>query len=357
MTILLVGDIGGTKTTLQLVQTHAATDDQTILQFSTPYEQTYPSQDYPDLTPIVQRFLAEAANARGIESSVARACFGIAGPVIGQRSELTNLSWLLTSSRLEQDLGIPQVRLLNDFAANSYGILGLAPTDFITLQSAPAQPTSPIALLGAGTGLGEGFLLPQGQGYQIFASEGGHTDFAPRNSLEFQLLEYLLQQQQTTRISVERVVSGQGILSIYQFLRDLGQTPESPQIAQILQRWQAASSPQANHAIDPSAAIAQAAIAQTDLLSIQTMELFVSTYGAEAGNLALKLLPYGGLYITGGIAPKILPLLQQGKFLENFQLKGRVSPLLQKVPVHVVLNPKLGLIGAALYAAQLSAES
>lgn len=361
MTTLLAGDIGGTKTILRLVQAYPGAADQTIPQLITDYEQTYSSQDFFDLTPMVQRFLAEAATQMGREPRVARACLGIAGPVDGQQSQLTNLSWSLSAERLEQELEIPQVRLLNDFTIVGYGVLGLAATDLATLQCAVPQSEAPIAVLGAGTGLGEGFLLPKAQGYQVFASEGGHTDFAPRNLLERQLLEYFQREQQLARVSVERVVSGQGILSIYQFLRSLGQTPESPQMAKIMQQWTvtsaATSAAKTDHGINPTAAIAEAAIHQTDPLSSQTMELFVSAYGAEAGNLALKLLPYGGLYIAGGIAPKILPLLQQGKFLDNFQAKGRVSPLLQKVPIHVVLNPKVGLIGAALYAAKFSAES
>jgi glucokinase len=185
----------------------------------------------------------------------------------------------------------------------------------------------------------------------VFPSEGGHADFAPRSELEFLLLKYLLDKHQITRVSVERVVSGQGIVAIYQFLRDRGVTKESPDLANIVTVWEREAG-QAK-SVDPAAAISQAALKGNDNLAAQTMNLFMSAYGAEAGNLALKLLPYGGLYIAGGIAAKNISLLKKDLFLEAFVAKGRMSNLLEDIPVRVVLNPQVGLIGAARYAAGL----
>lgn len=351
MHIILAGDIGGTKTILRLVQVEAPLPPKQIPALTTLSEQTYPSQDFPDLSPMIEQFLAQDSTR-----SIQAACFGIAGPVIDDTSVLTNLSWSLNARRLEQEFGIAQVALINDFAAIGYGILGLEKEDLETLQPVPANPHTPIAVIGAGTGLGEGFLMPSSRGYQVFPSEGGHADFAPRTQLEFQLLHFLRDDMKLERVSVERVVSGKGIVSIYRFLKSLGEHPESPEIAQVFQAWEQRTV-QTENLVDPAAAIAQAALHQSDLLCQHTLSLFIGAYGAEAGNLALKLLPYGGLYVAGGVAAKILPLLKQGDFLKSLHSKGRVSSLLQKVPVHVVLNPKVGLLGSAIYAAQLSADS
>lgn len=351
MNTILAGDIGGTKTILRLVKADWPSSSQHIPQLTTLYEQTYPSQEFPDLSPMIEQFLAQRTT-----DPIHAACFGIAGPVIDDTSELTNLSWSLNARYLEQQFRFPKVALINDFAAVGYGILGLETADLAPLQSVPANPHAPIAVIGAGTGLGEGFLMPSETGYQVFPSEGGHADFAPRTPIEFQLLHFLREEKNLARVSVERVVSGTGIVSIYRFLRSLGQSPESPQIAQVLQAWEQEAT-QIKTLVDPAAAIAQAALQETDPLCQRTLSLFVEAYGAEAGNLALKLLPYGGLYIAGGVAAKILPLLQKGEFLKTFHAKGRMGLLLHKVPIHVVLNPKVGLIGAAIYAAQLSADS
>ena len=281
-----------------------------------------------------------------------KACFAIAGPVVNDTCVLTNLAWFLDARRLEQELDIATIHLINDFAAVGYGILGLEDKDLCTLQAATAQTDAPIAVIGAGTGLGEGFLIQQAGGYQVFASEGGHADFAPRNELEFQLLQYLRDKYDIQRISVERVVSGQGIVALYQFLRDRQVAHESPEIGEIIRTWERETG-RTEKSVDPAAVIAQAALEKRDRLCEQTLQMFVEAYGAEAGNLALKLLPYGGLYVAGGIAAKILPLIQEGNFLRAFGQKGRVSPLLEKVSVRVVLNPQVGLIGAAICASRI----
>jgi glucokinase len=344
MTLLLAGDIGGTKTILRLV------DISDPLNWQDVYQESYASADFIDLVPIVQQFMQSA----NIQSKATKACFGIAGPVVNNTAKLTNLAWYLDTERLQQELGIPQVSLINDFAAVGYGILGLKPQDLCTLQNGKPKPDTPIGIIGAGTGLGQGFLVKQGENHHIFPSEGGHADFAPRNELEFQLLKYLLDKHSIERISVERVVSGQGIVSIYQFLRDRtkAQSHESPDIAAAIRTWEQEAGQQ-EKSIDPGAVIGQAGLSGRDRLCQQTLQLFVEVYGAEAGNLALKLLPYAGLYICGGIAPKILPLIEKGDFMLNFTQKGRMRSILEDIPVHVVLNQQVGLIGAAICAARL----
>ena len=338
---LLAGDIGGTKTILRLVEVTEVT--LTEKTFKTVREAQYISASFPDLVPMVQEFLAQDKYIKPQS-----ACFAIAGPVVNNTCHLTNLNWVLDAQRLEIELDIPKISLLNDFAANSFGILGLKDFDVHTLQSGEARDDSPIAVIGAGTGLGEAFLVPQGKKYQIFASEGGHTDFAPRNDLEIDLLRYLQKKLNIEHISVERIVSGQGIVSIYQFLRDSGFAQESADIAERIRLWEQ----ETQKTIDPAAIISQAAFKQSDRLSEKTMDIFIEAYGAETGNLALKLLSYGGIYIAGGIAAKILPLIQDGKFLKTFKDKGRVSTLIEAVPVHIVLNPQVGLVGSVLYALQ-----
>ena len=345
-TLLLAGDIGGTKTILRLVEESEGGSRQTI------YEALYPSRDFPDLVPIVERFLSAAGQKLGNVPKPQKACFAIAGPVVNDTSLLTNLDWFLEARRLEKELEIAKISLINDFAAVGYGILGLEAQDLQTLQDVTPQIDAPIAVIGAGTGLGQGFLIQQAGGYQVFASEGGHADFAPRTGLEFQLLQYLREKYDIQRISVERVVSGQGIVALYQFLRDREIAPEAPEIEQVIRTWEQETG-RTEKSVDPAAAIAKAALERSDRLSEQTLQMFVEAYGAEAGNLALKLLPYGGLYVAGGIAAKILPLMKEGQFLRAFGQKGRVSPLLERVPVHVVLNPQVGLIGAAICASRL----
>ena len=344
MTLLLTGDIGGTKTILRLVRMSESLE--------TLYDQRYSSHDFLDLVPMVHQFLGEASKHLGEKFVPQKACFAIAGPVVNNSVKLTNLTWMLDASRLEKELSIAQISLINDFAAVGYGVLGLSDSDTYTLQEGKPQPAAPIGVIGAGTGLGQGFLIQQGDTYQVFGSEGGHSDYAPRSELEFQLLKYLLDKHDIQRVSVERVVSGQGIVAIYQFLRDRVTTSESPDIASALKAWDQQTG-RSEKTVDPAAAIAKAALEQRDSLSEQTMQLFVEAYGAEAGNLALKLLPYGGLYIAGGIAAKNLPLMQEGSFIRAFTSKGRMRSILENIPVHIVLNSEVGLIGAAIAASRL----
>lgn len=338
---LLAGDIGGTKTILRLVQAGGEHPQETL------HEQRFVSSDYADLVPMVKAFLSAAA----FETYPQAACFAIAGPVVNNHSQLTNLAWSLDGDRIAHELGLKRVELINDFSAVGYGVLGLTPDDLCTLRTGTPDPQAPIAIIGAGTGLGQGFLINCGGQYQVFPSEGGHVDFAPRSELEFQLLHYLLEKHAISRISVERVVSGQGIVSIYQFLRDRNVATESKDLSQIVRDWEQGAGHRSDLP-DPAAAIAKTAT--TDPLAGRTMEIFIDAYGAAAGNLALKLLPYGGLYVAGGVTAKNIDLIREGSFLSTFSHKGRMSKLLDNIPVHLVTNESVGLIGAALRAEQIA---
>lgn len=316
---LLAGDVGGTKTFLRLVS-----GPEVVL------ESRYDSGAFGDLLHMVRDFLAK------VDVKPQRAVFGIAGPVTGNRSYATNLPWVIDGARLSADLGIPEVRLINDFAAVGWGIRALAPEDFRPLNPAEPDPKGPVAFLGAGTGLGEGFLVPCGTGEVVVTSEGGHADLAPRNEREMGVLRYLLRVHK--RVSVERVVCGPGIANLYHYLVYAGRQPV-PAVRQAIDLGG-----------DIAAIVADHARARDCELCIEAMDLFVSFYGAEAGNLALKILPTGGVYLAGGIAPKILDLLETGPFMAAYGDKGRMSDLVRSFPVRVILNPKVGLLGAARYA-------
>ncbi|HIK09181.1 MAG TPA: glucokinase [Oscillatoriaceae cyanobacterium M33_DOE_052] len=340
MTLILAGDIGGTKTLLRLVEISAGEPGQMTSEMKNLYEGFYSSREFPDLVPLVERFFGEAAAVLGTNRAPAKACLAIAGPVLNNTSHLTNLDWYLTRERLEQELNIPRVQLINDFEAVGYGVLGLSAGEIYTLQSGHHEPGAPIAVIGAGTGLGEAFLIlrhnvkRQVDEYVVFPSEGGHVDFAPRNDDEWLVWQYL-RRSGLEHISVERVVSGMGIVPIYESLR----------------------SQDASYSMPPkteAAEISAAALDGADALCDRAMQIFVEAYGAEAGNMALKLLPYGGLYLAGGIGPKILPLIEkENRFMKAFRDKGRVSGLLERVPVHLVLNDQVGLLGAAVYTLRL----
>ena len=346
MTIILAGDIGGTKTLVRVAEKNA--DGFRVL-----YEQRFASANYANFSDVLREFNETAKINLGEGLEITAACFGIAGPVNDRRSQLTNLGWFFDSDRLAEELKIDKVSLINDFVAVGYGVLGLQPHDLYTLQEGKVKESAPIGVIGAGTGLGEAYLGWNGDRYEVYPTEGGHTDFAPRNALEIELLQYLLKRHD--RVSVERVASGTGIVAIYQFLRERQVSPpESAEIAEKVRLWEAG-----DLTSGAASAIAEAALTNCgvnsetniDHLATQTMQMFVEAYAAEVGNLALKLIPTGGLYIAGGIAPKILPLLQEGTFLQVLKNKGRVSSVLEDIPIHIVLNPEIGLIGAMLYAA------
>ncbi len=343
MKYLLAGDIGGTKTLLRLDRLGSTAADPAFVK-------SHHSQAYPSLVEIVTEFLAAAQTQLGTEIEIESACLGIAGAVIDGASYLPNLDWHISAEQLARSLQIPNLKLINDFTAIGYGITQLRSADFQTLQTGSPRPNAPIAIIGAGTGLGQGFLVHNGTDYQVIPTEGGHTDFAARSTQEFELVRYICRQKQLDRISNERVLSGSGIVAIYQFLRDTSNLSENPDLANVVKLWESPS----ETAVDPAGRISALAIAKTDPLAQAAMQMFVSIYGAEAGNLALKTLPYGGLFVAGGIAAKNLPLIADGIFLQAFNHKGRVSDLLTHIPVHVVLNPQVGLLGAVAQAARSS---
>jgi glucokinase len=337
MKLLLAGDIGGTSTRLRL-----GVLDGSEQWRSSEWERTYPSQDFPDLSPVVKKFLAEVA----VPGTVVSACFAVAGPVVDGVAVLQNLAWRLEKERLQQELGIENIQLINDFAAVGYGLEHLKPSEIQVLQAGEPVLHGPRAVIGAGTGLGQGYLVAIEGNYQVLASEGGHSDFAARSAQEFALVEYLMARYQLDHISYDRVVSGRGIVDIYRMLRSQQPTAkELPEIHQILDRWDSTPKSEQSHLPDPAAAIAQAA--GQNSLATATMDFFIQTYGAEAGNLALKYLPRGGLYIAGGIAAKNLAAITDGRFMAAFRQKGRMVDVVSQIPVYVVLNDHVGLMGAA----------
>lgn len=323
--MILAGDTGGTKTVIALFE--EAGERLRVVR-----EETFPSQDYGGLEEILNLFL------EGGSSPVLRAaCFGVAGPVVEGRSEATNLPWVIDAKALGGTLGIKNVSVINDLVATAYGVPVLTSEELCVLNEGRSHPGGNMALIAAGTGLGEAILFWDGGAYQGVASEGGHADLAPRNALEIELLQYLLTRYH--RVSYERVVSGPGIFNIYAFLKDAGYGEEPSWLTERLRDE------------DPSAVIAETALRGENELCTKALRLFVSLYGAEAGNLALKALATGGVYIGGGIAPKILDQLTDGTFMAAFTDKGRLSPVLEDMPVRVILNPETALLGAARHAA------
>lgn len=318
--MILAGDIGGTNTRLGFFTVAGE-------RLACVVEDTFPSRAHGGLAEIVSQFLS-AHNL-----SVSFACFGIAGPIKQGRSETTNLPWVVDAQQLASTLGLPVVILINDLEANAYGIATLKPTDCVVLNAGAPDAGGNAAVIAAGTGLGEAGLYWDGRAYRPFATEGGHADFAPRTPLEIELLHFLL--RQFAHISYERVLSGPGLLNIYRFLRDTGRGEEPAWLAEELQQR------------DPAAAITQAALAGRCALCEQALDFFISLYGAEAGNLALKVMATGGVFIGGGIAPKIMQKLTTPIFMEAFIAKGRMQSVLEAIPVRVILNDQTALFGAA----------
>jgi glucokinase len=321
--MLMVGDIGGTKTELAVYSS--------ITTLSVPVaDATFPSAQYQSLEEIVRSFLEQ------FDVPVDRACFGIAGPVEAGEVTTTNLPWVINAARLKEELNLKSVILLNDLEAQASAVPFLQASDLRALNRGYAIKTAPLAVVAPGTGLGEAFLTWDGQHYIAHTSEGGHADFAPTNELEIGLLRYL--QPRLDHVSYEWVCSGRGIPNVYAYLKDSGYAKESLGVLEQLAR-----------AKDHTPVIVEAAMDPTspDPLCVATLDLFVSILGAEAGNVALKILPRGGVYIGGGIPPRILPFLQKPLFLQAFMNKGRLAEVLHPIPIYVILNRKIGLLGAA----------
>jgi len=324
--LILAGDVGGTKTDLGLFKYSTGT-------LELVREQRYATAKFNSLEAVCAEFL-------GASASVNAACLGVPGPIIDGRAHATNVPWELSSAALSRVMkGVP-VRLLNDLAAIAYGMVNLKPEDFAVLHRAENPPAhGNIAVIAAGTGLGESSLVWEGDRYYAVASEGGHSDFAPHDAEQIELLRFL--SGEFGHVSYERVLSGPGLWNIYKFLRRESHADEPAWLsAQIA-------------AGDASAAVSEAAIAGRDPVCVRALTMFCDIYGSEAANLALKVLALGGVYLGGGIAPKILPMLTNGTFVRGFLAKGRLNEILKRIEVRVALNPAAGLIGAAHVAAAM----
>lgn len=323
--MLLAGDVGGTKTNLAIFA--SLSDLRAPLA-----ETTLPSADFPSLEALVQKFMSQTT------FSVERACFGVAGPVMGGKAKVTNLSWTMDERQLQRALGIERVHLLNDLDAMARAVPHLGPEDLHTLNSGSPQANAPLAVIAPGTGLGEGFLSWDGDHYRTHPSEGGHADFAPINDAQIGLLRYLL--DRIEHVSYEHLCSGVGIPHIYGYLKSIATVEEPAWVAEQMA---------ATDKLTPiiiSAALASEAPSQ---ICIDTLKTFAAILGAEAGNLVLKVLATGGVYIGGGIPPRVLSFLQGDEFMHAFRNKGRFSEMLARVPVHVILNGRVGLLGAAYH--------
>ena len=320
---ILAGDIGGTNTRLAILEVVKG-------HFNFLAQETFASREEPSLESALRKFLSRTTH------SITRACLGVAGPVREGRCEATNLPWVIDSQEIARQLKLPGVGLINDLEASAYGIAALEARDFEVLNQGTRDAQGNRAVVSAGTGLGEAVLFWDGREYRPFASEGGHADFAPRNHLEMDLLDYLLKRH--SRVSVERMISGQGLVNIYQFLKDTGRAEEPTWLVDQMRHK------------DPPVVITENALGGKSSLCVEALHLFVSLYGAEAGNMALKVMATGGVYLGGGIAPKIIEKLRDPVFMNAFTAKGRMRPLLQAIPVRVILNPKVALLGAARYA-------
>jgi glucokinase len=323
--MILAGDIGGTNTRLAFFE---GTPDR----LQPVHIEIFPSSHFSGPVEIVRKFLG--AHPLAVEA----VCFGLPGAVVNGRVETTNLPWVVDAHHMAAELGLTSITLINDLLANAHGIPLLEESDFVLLNPVVPNNTGNRALISAGTGLGEAGLYADGRGgYHPFPSEGGHTDFAPRNDLEMDLLRYLMGRFE--HVSYERVLSGPGLHNIYQFLRDTGRGEEPGWLAEQIAQG------------DPSAAISKSALEGTSAICVQALDVFVSLYGAEAGNLALKVLATGGMYVGGGIAPKIIRKLSSTAFMKSFTAKGRKGGLLKDVPVRVITNDKTALLGAGRVAA------
>lgn len=327
---ILAGDIGGTKTLLLLAE--LGPSGQSPL-----YERRFDSGAFQDLGAMVREFLDSAPGGAWPD----RACFGVAGPVDGGCAKLTNLPWKLDEEHLSSVLGVP-TRLMNDFVAIGFGVEALKSEDLAVLQAGELLAGAPRVILGAGTGLGVCFAMQHGGRYEVVPSEGGHADFAPRNEFQMGLLRYL--QTSLGRVSWERVLSGAGLVQIHRYLTGSGQASISSDLAKTMAEG------------DAAAAISAFALSGRDPGASRALDVFVEAYGAQAGNLALTFLARGGVYVAGGIASKIMDRMIQGPFLDAFRDKGRYRAFMEKIPVYVVQNPKVGLLGAAL-AAQRSLDA
>ncbi|MFZ2405819.1 MAG: glucokinase [Methylobacter sp.] len=330
--MILAGDVGGTKTILALFETEGG--DVNCLK-----KEQFSSACYQTFAELLTAFLTDADCTQ-----ITAVCIGVAGVIDNGRCETTNLPWVLSSKEIGERVDSQNVWLLNDLEATAWGLLDLPEHNFVELNPDAQRKQGNIAVLAAGTGLGEAIIAWDGAAYHVIASEGGHADFSPTNELEIALLRHLMEKY-PEHISCERLISGEGLVNIYQFLKHIHYAPTNPETERRMAER------------DPAAVIGEAGVAGSDALSVEALKLFCRLYGAESGNLALKCLPYGGVYLAGGIGAKILPVLQQGEFMLGFLAKGRCRAVLQKISVKVCTNPELALLGALSYAKNAKVKS
>ncbi len=338
----LAADLGGTKILFQI----------TTEQGNVVFEQEVVSEHFSSFDKALAAFLSDFKRGRyplntlnkqiklkgTVPFKIDSACFAVAGPVSGRNATITNLPWQINADQLAEQFSIKHVHLCNDFAAVAHGISCLADDEIITLQQGEPAEAAPRAVIGAGTGLGQAIMLPENDSWRVLATEGGHTDFAPTDSLQIALLEHVL--ERFGHISYERIVSGVGLVTIYEFLLIHQSHEENAALRQAMISGDAAAS------------ISQFALEKQDTIAEQALDLFIKIYGAQAGNLALTVLPMAGLYIAGGIAAKNVQRFIDGPFLPAFTAKGKMAELMPKIPVQLILQPKVGLLGAGLLARQ-----
>ncbi len=318
---VVAADVGGTKTLMALYEGTPGSLGKVS-------SHRYESRDHAGVAAILADFLGEGVK------TVDAAAIAVAGPVIGDTCKATNLPWEIDARRIEKDLGIARAKLLNDFEAVALGIGELQPAQFAVLADRPIDVTAPAAVLGAGTGLGEAIVIGVEDALpRVLPTEGGHSDFAPRDDVEIELLRFLLKRHK--RVSYERVLSGRGLEALYEFVTSTGLAETSGATTAVL-----------DAADDRAAIIGEFAISKADAACVLAVEIFASVYGAEAGNLALKTLPRAGVFIAGGIAPKLIDVLRSGTFMKAFLAKGRMQRVLDTIRVSVVLEPIVGLLGA-----------
>jgi glucokinase len=323
--MILAGDIGGTKTNLALFEV-----EDSMLKVRV--KQQFSSKDFSSLSDVIMAFKEETLMPK-IES----ACFGIAGPIIDGRCRTTNLPWDISTEDLQKDLAVDKVRLMNDLEATAYGMLYLPEDEFVDLNPTGRQFNGNRAVIAAGTGLGEAMLYYDGMHYHPIGSEGGHSDFAPVTAQQDELLKWM-RNRYPGHVSYERILSGPGIYTLYEFLYESGFAPKPVSMMH---------KPEGK---DRSAMVSECALSERDPLCMEALRMFAEIYGAEAGNLALKSMSLGGVYIGGGIAPKILPVLVNNHFMNGFASKGRFEEMLRGMQVKISLNPETALLGAAYYA-------
>jgi glucokinase len=328
--MILAGDIGGTNARLAYFLPQNG-------HLKLVSERVFPSREHSELGEIVSQFLDDSGTRPDA------ACFGIAGPVRNGRVETSNLPWVIEQSRLAKQIHLPATLLINDLEASAWGIGALSAADLVPLNRVAGPVVGNQGVIAAGTGLGQAGLFWDGSRHHVFASEGGHTDFAPQGELQIELLRFL--EARFGHVSYERILSGPGLVNVYQFLRDRGEEQEYAEFAAELRKG------------DPAAAISRAAMDGSSPLAEKALDLFIAVYGAEASNLALKVMATGGLFLTGGISPKILAKLTGPAFMQAFLNKGRLRPLVEAIPVQVVTNEKAGLLGAARCAAVRGSRS